>query len=87
MMARSDLGHDATVGLMGGDLRGDFTREQFATAQDGDGRFVARRLDREEEITWSNRVMDRWTAAHYYSITPSPPYFFTAPPFGAVCCA
>jgi hypothetical protein len=41
MMARRDFGHDPAVGLMGSDLGGNFTREQLATAQNGDGRFVA----------------------------------------------
>ena len=50
MMARSDFRHDATVGLMRGDLRSDFTGEQFATAQNRDGGFVARCLDGEERI-------------------------------------
>ena len=40
MMARGDFRHDTPVRLMRRNLGRDFAGEQFATAQDSDGRFV-----------------------------------------------
>jgi hypothetical protein len=49
MMPRSDLRHNASVGLMHGNLRRNHAREQFPSAQDGDGRLVAGRFNRKKE--------------------------------------
>ena len=50
VLARRRLGHDAAVGAVQVDLRGDLAGEQFAaSAQDGDGGFVAGGFDGEDQ--------------------------------------
>src|SRR5437660_8930923 len=48
MIARSNLGHNSPMFFMLGDLRGDFARQQFMSAQDRDGCLIARGFERED---------------------------------------
>ncbi len=49
MIARGDFGDDAAGGGVEGDLRGDFAGQELLAAQERDGGFIARRLDRQHQ--------------------------------------
>ena len=87
MIARSNLGHNSPMFFMLGDLRGDFARQQFMSAQDRDGCLIARGFEREDCFHLNRET--RAVASHFLGRREGRPpnHFFTASPLGAFCCA